>query len=183
MKENKEKGITLVALVVTIIVLLILAGIAINLTVGNNGIFTRASATVIVHENSNVYEQLCLKIADYTIGEVSGETTLSILEKLKNEGYVNEDNSVNVNLLTKTNMKTGKGSIGKGDVYVIETNKTSELAIARAGDDPSGMAVSENLTYYLFYYDKENNFKNLGKLFGNDNSILDELNKSNQEML
>ncbi len=35
-------GITLIALVVTIIVLLILAGIAISLTVGNNGLFTRA---------------------------------------------------------------------------------------------------------------------------------------------
>lgn len=147
-----------------------------------NGIFTRASAAVIVHENSNVYEQLCLKIADYTIGEVSSETTLSMLEKLKNEGYVNEDNSVNVNVLTKTNMKTGKGSIREGDVYVIETNKTSELAIRQ--DDSSGLGISEKMkSYYLFYYDKENNGKNLGKLFGNDNSILDELNKSNQEML
>lgn len=39
---KKESGITLVALVVTIIVLLILAGVAISLTIGNNGIFTRA---------------------------------------------------------------------------------------------------------------------------------------------
>ena len=39
---KKENGITLVALVVTIIVLLILAGVAISLTIGNNGLFTRA---------------------------------------------------------------------------------------------------------------------------------------------
>ena len=39
---KKESGITLVALVVTIIVLLILAGVAISLTIGQNGIFTRA---------------------------------------------------------------------------------------------------------------------------------------------
>lgn len=39
---KKESGITLVALVVTIIVLLILAGVAISLTLGQNGIFTRA---------------------------------------------------------------------------------------------------------------------------------------------
>ena len=37
---KKEKGITLVALVVTIIVLIILAGISINLILGNNGIIT-----------------------------------------------------------------------------------------------------------------------------------------------
>lgn len=42
MFKKEEKGITLVALVVTIIVLLILAGVAISLTIGQNGIFTRA---------------------------------------------------------------------------------------------------------------------------------------------
>ena len=49
-KYNKEeffmfkgqKGITLVALVITIIVLLILAGITISLTLGQNGIINRA---------------------------------------------------------------------------------------------------------------------------------------------
>ena len=40
--KNNVKGITLIALVVTIIVLLILAGVAINLTIGDNGIITRA---------------------------------------------------------------------------------------------------------------------------------------------
>ena len=39
---KKESGITLVALVVTIIVLLILAGVAISLTIGQNGVLTRA---------------------------------------------------------------------------------------------------------------------------------------------
>jgi len=43
MKIQKEKnGITLIALVVTIVVLLILAGISINMTLGNNGIITKA---------------------------------------------------------------------------------------------------------------------------------------------
>ena len=38
----KEKGITLIALVITIIVLLILAGVTIAMVVGDNGILTRA---------------------------------------------------------------------------------------------------------------------------------------------
>ena len=46
MKKKKLKkgneGITLVALVVTIVVLLILAGISLNLVLGENGIITRA---------------------------------------------------------------------------------------------------------------------------------------------
>ena len=42
MKTKEMKGITLVALVVTIVVLLILAGVSINLVLGNNGIITKA---------------------------------------------------------------------------------------------------------------------------------------------
>ena len=40
---KKNKGITLIALVVTIIVLLILAGISINMLTGQNGILNRAA--------------------------------------------------------------------------------------------------------------------------------------------
>ena len=40
--KKEEKGITLVALVVTIVVLLILAGISLNLVIGNEGILTRS---------------------------------------------------------------------------------------------------------------------------------------------
>ena len=39
---KKNKGITLVALVVTIVVLLILAGVSINLVLGDNGIIAKA---------------------------------------------------------------------------------------------------------------------------------------------
>ena len=42
-KFSKNKGITLIALVVTIIVLLILAGISINMLTGQNGILNRAA--------------------------------------------------------------------------------------------------------------------------------------------
>ena len=42
MIKKQVQGITLIALVVTVIVLLILAGVALNLTVGDNGLFKRA---------------------------------------------------------------------------------------------------------------------------------------------
>ena len=48
-KENK-KGITLVALVVTIVVLLILAGVSLNLLIGNNGIITRTQISKVSQE-------------------------------------------------------------------------------------------------------------------------------------
>lgn len=48
MKNNK--GITLIALVITIIVLLILAGVAIAMLTGENSILTRASDSAVVNE-------------------------------------------------------------------------------------------------------------------------------------
>ncbi len=40
--KAKNRGITLIALIITIIILLILAGVTINLTIGENGIFKAA---------------------------------------------------------------------------------------------------------------------------------------------
>ena len=56
LKKNKE-GITLVALVVKIIVLLILAGVAINLTIGNKGLFSRAKLAINEWENATKTEK------------------------------------------------------------------------------------------------------------------------------
>ena len=50
--KKQVKGITLVALVVTIIVLLILAGVAINFTIGDNGIFRKAQDATKIYENA-----------------------------------------------------------------------------------------------------------------------------------
>ena len=41
-KTKEERGITLIALVITVIVLLILAGVSIAMLTGNNGILTQA---------------------------------------------------------------------------------------------------------------------------------------------
>lgn len=41
---KQQKGITLVALVITIVVLIILAGVAISLTLSDNGIFKKATS-------------------------------------------------------------------------------------------------------------------------------------------
>ena len=71
MKEVKKqvKGITLIALVVTIIVLLILAGVAISLTIGQNGIFARAQNAVNVYEQATTNEQSELGKAEGLIDE------------------------------------------------------------------------------------------------------------------
>ena len=61
---RNKKGITLVALVVTIVVLLILAGVSLNLLIGNNGIMTRAKQARISNDLSSYKEQLAMFISE-----------------------------------------------------------------------------------------------------------------------
>lgn len=55
---TKDKGVTLVALVVTIIVLLILASVTINMVAGQNGILKKANdakkATIVAQEKEGI---------------------------------------------------------------------------------------------------------------------------------
>ena len=51
--NHSEKGITLIALVVTIVVLLILAGVSINLVIGDNGIITKAKQAASATEEAS----------------------------------------------------------------------------------------------------------------------------------
>ena len=61
---KKQKGITLVALVVTIIVLLILAGVSLSLVAGENGILGRATNAVDKNKIETAKEQVGLLITD-----------------------------------------------------------------------------------------------------------------------
>lgn len=57
---KKENGITLVALVVTIIVLLILAGVTISLALSNQGIIGRARNAEATHKQGAENESLAM---------------------------------------------------------------------------------------------------------------------------
>ena len=90
-KKMQEKGITLIALVVTIIVLLILAGISISMLTGQNGILNRASQAKKAQGTSQVEELAKLKLQElYTdnLG-VPDDTTVktAIAEELRKQGY------------------------------------------------------------------------------------------------
>lgn len=64
---KKQKGITLVSLVITIIVLLILAGVSISLFVGNNGILNRTKNANLVREKAIAQQEVELSISDAQI--------------------------------------------------------------------------------------------------------------------
>ncbi len=60
---KKERGITLVALVVTVVVLLILAGVSISLILGNKGIITMTKKAKENHEAAGATENTQMKEA------------------------------------------------------------------------------------------------------------------------
>ncbi len=67
--RRKQKGITLIALVITIIVLLILAGVTINLSIGERGIFTTAQKAVKNYTNAQNKELAELDAYDQEIND------------------------------------------------------------------------------------------------------------------
>ena len=70
----KEKGVTLIALVITIIVLIILAGVAINALVGENGIITQAQRAKNDTEEGKKEEESGLLSLEEQINQALGES-------------------------------------------------------------------------------------------------------------
>ena len=81
MRKNTN-GITLIALVITIIVLLILAGVSISMLTGQNGILAQAQNAKITTENRNAEEKVKLAVMS---ARTRSETVSLELDKLKEE--------------------------------------------------------------------------------------------------
>ena len=72
---KKQKGITLIALVITIIVLLILAGVSLRLVAGNEGILGRAESSVEKYNKATQKEDEDLKSMEDIIAKYDGTST------------------------------------------------------------------------------------------------------------
>ena len=88
MKKTNEKGITLIALVVTVIVLLILAAVSIAMLTGKNGILSKASTAKEKHLIAQ-YEEELNKYYEYTIPKKDKKLThaFSVFEPDLAESY------------------------------------------------------------------------------------------------
>ena len=99
MKRTKEKrGITLIALIITIIVLLILAGVSISLTVGDNGVLKNAmiasEKTEIESEREIIQtEYVSKKMENIDKNNIEGEV---IGKELSNSGGINDGEKYHV---------------------------------------------------------------------------------------
>ena len=122
-----EKAITLIALVVTIVILLILAGVTITMTLGQNGLFTRAREGRAAYEESEVRDDLSMLITQYTWDKASEKTDKSLGDYLKENGAT----SVKANTDGTTLEVTYKG-------YTFKVNKDSGEIIGVSKAENSG---------------------------------------------
>ena len=149
MDKKQSKGITLIALVITIIVLLILAGVTINTLFGNESVLEKASEAKEEDAHGKVKDQIQLELVNYELEKGTGETSKTAVQYLADKGYFNETYSEETESYTiKTekisNVSTGKGASKEaGDVYVVE--KESE----------------ENNNWLLRYYKTNSDVKDL----------------------
>ena len=125
-----EKAITLIALVVTIVILLILAGVTITMTLGQNGLFTRAREGAAAYNESEVRDDLSMLITQYTWDKAAEKTDKSLGDYLKDNGAT----SVKANADGTTLEVEYKG-------YVFTVNKDSgeitEVSKSDSSDSPA----------------------------------------------
>lgn len=122
---KKQKGITLIALVVTIVILLILSGISLNIVFSNNGIITKAQEAKTLNSHSTVLESLQIENSSYETEYELGDTEVDFETYLKNKGII--DGNFNVNTAKLVGKKTSAGN-GKNhqDVYTIEVDDVED---------------------------------------------------------
>ena len=53
---QKKKGITLIALVITIVIMLLLAGVAIQMTIGENGLISKTNQAKVEQAKAELFE-------------------------------------------------------------------------------------------------------------------------------
>ena len=154
-KILKEKGITLIALVITIIILLILAGVSIAMLTGDNGIITRANEasektkytgakeTVEIEANGSFDDngKYSADIAKENLEKNLGATVIKNADntldvtydgydfKIDLDGEVTEANYFKLSEITESN-KQGEHTLGideEGNLWAWGRNENGEL--------------------------------------------------------
>ena len=148
-KIKSTKGITLISLVVTIIILLILAGVTIATLMGDNGLINRAKEAKIKTEIASIIEQIQTDILGKQAeneGNISDDSLKEILEKY---GTLSEEEEKLIDkTLTTTN---GNYKIKVSDIFngttVDDVPKDPTFTTVANAPDTTGFNKSN--TYYV----------------------------------
>ena len=144
MKGNlkSKNGITLIALVITIIVLLILAGVTIATLTGENGILTRASDAREQTERANVIEQARTDILGIQADKKDGNITKGELKTVLDKYFDDVPEDFTIDDVFTTKDEYGNHEIAVSEIYNGNLGETQEV-------------ISKTESYVGYYADIE----------------------------
>ena len=180
MEKNfkQRKGITLIALVITIIVLLILAGVSIAMITGENGILKRAAEAKEKSERLEIIETAQIDIAGKQIendGGLSEEELVEILTSVEynTKGTLsdNGEESVLDKILTSSD---GQYQIPVSEIYngpfTQNANPEDEPGATKNATSEKALAINEKIGENVSGY-TANNISNWQVFYATDNEV------------
>ena len=138
-RQTYNNAITLIALIITIIVLLILAGVTINMVIGESGIFGKANNASEQTKIANAEEIIKTAVLENEVykktGDANAKSDTNLLnpvkEKLQQEGYtINDDNTITIGKTTINipeeiaSASTGGNGSSGGNVTIADGDNT-----------------------------------------------------------
>lgn len=147
----KNKGVTLIALAVTIVVMLILAGVTRSVLNGENGIVKQAQKAKEESKIKELKEKVRIDIAGKRVENINGELRVSVLKEILDKYFDNVPVETQITSETKLKAKEeyGKYEMKISDIDVGEiTYETSYTIFKDVNGEqvpiPEGYIVSEN---------------------------------------
>lgn len=159
---KQNGGITLLALVITIIVLLILAGVSIGMIAGDGGIIGKANDAKLETEKSDIEEQINTIVirnsGDYTMDK---DKLISDLEEELPKGKEIEDSGDLIYITYpeygfEVDLKTGK--ISQSEIQKAEDKKPGELEGDGSKEEPYVINSIEDLIRFSYEVTNGNTF-------------------------
>ena len=160
MKTKEIKGITLITLAITIVVLIILAGVSINAVIGDDGIIKKAQNSANLTKEAEVKEAINRTILEFYLTD-DYETLEDFLKAKVTEGKIdsvtkNADGTLTVKKgnysVTVENKTNSSGGSSSGGSTGGET-QTPEITIGEAkvvaNSDGTGSAITDAASVYL----------------------------------
>lgn len=130
----KQRGITLVSLVVTIIILIILAGVTLALISGSDGVLGRATSAVDENKKAMAKEQVELAIGDFQ-AEFFDEKYVERTSDGEKKEYISEKLMAGVETTDFYAKATADGTVNVYDLEKVESGK--EVVIGAIEKDGS----------------------------------------------
>ena len=116
-RKTNEKGITLIALAITIIVILLLAGVTISTMQGNSGIISKADESKSQTERKEVIEKAKMTISEKVVNNGGNELTRSELKEILEQYFINVPEDYTLETILKTKEENGKYEIKVSEIY------------------------------------------------------------------